>query len=93
METGRERAATSHLHKFRDERNVRDVANSPASPGSGAGVGSGARSAPESGTGLIAVDRVSFRHFFSAEKFFPSESNPDDAIAVGSFAKLWFSCV
>lgn len=72
---------------------MRNVANCPASPRSGAGVGAGARSAAERGTGVIAVDCVAFIHFFSAEKFFPSESNPDDAIAVGSFAKLWFSCV
>lgn len=34
-----------------------------------------------------------FSLFFSAERFDKAESDPDNTIAVGSFAKLWFSCV
>lgn len=34
-----------------------------------------------------------FSLFFSAERFDKAESDPDNTIAVGSFAKPWFSCV
>lgn len=47
------------------------------------------------GGGLWAVISFFFLFslFFSAERFDKAESDPDNTIAVGSFAKPWFSCV